>query len=316
MNRLLVLLAACAHAAPPPSGAVSLPGAGKGVGLDYIVFEPVNHRVWIPAASRIDVIDARTLAVQTIEGLATKEFEREGHKRTAGASGAALGAGVVYVSNRADASVCAYDAATLAKRTCATLASSPDAMIAVGKELWVTTPRTKTIAVLDATTLAGIAAIQLDGDPESFAFDPAKGLVFTNLEDKDLTLAIDQHTRTIQSTWSPSCGEDGPKGLAFASGHLVVVCPDHIETMDATGGIIAKLTIGGGLDAVDVRDGTIAAAAGHEAVLVYAMLGLDGKLTELVRQPTEPGARNAVFGDGGAAFVGVGKTGRVLVLHR
>jgi len=316
MSRLLLLLAACAHATPPPSGTVSLPGAGTGVGLDYIAYDAANHRVWIPAAERIDVIDARTLEVKTIEGLATKTFEREGHKRVAGASSAAIGQGVAYVGNRADASVCAFDAATLAKRMCATLASPPDGMLAVGKELWVTTPRAKSIQVLDATTLAGIAAIQLDGEPEGFAVDPAKGLFFTNLEDKDLTLAIDLHTRTIQSEWSPSCGGDGPKGLAFANGHLVVVCPDHLETMDATGQIIAKLEVGGGLDSIDVRDGTIAAAAGKEAVLVWAALGLDGKLVELVRQPTEPGARNAVFGDAGAAFVGVGRTGRVLVLHR
>lgn len=303
MRLSLIALVGCAHAAAPPSGSVSLPGAGTGVGLDYLAFDATNHRVWVPAGTRVDAIDTRTLAITVVDDKHAK------------ASSAAVGDGVVYIGDR-NADVCAYDAATLAQKHCVKLKASPDGLLVVGKELWVTTPRAKAIQVLDAATLAGVAAIQLDGEPEGYAVDAAKGLFFTNLEDKDMTLAIDLHTRTIQSEWSPSCGGDGPKGLAFASGHLVVVCPDRIETMDATGGIISKLEIGGGLDAIDVHDGTIIAAAGQEAVLVWVSLGLDGKLVELVRQPTEPGARNAVFGDAGAAFVGSGKTGRVLVLHR
>ena len=39
------------------------------------------------------------------------------------------------------------------------------------------------------------------GEPEGFAVDDARGLFYTNLEDKDRTLAIDLKTRQITKTW-------------------------------------------------------------------------------------------------------------------
>ena len=42
-----------------------------------------------------------------------------------------------------------------------------------------------------------------------------RGVFYTNLEDKDRTLAIDLRSRAVTKTWLPKCGEAGETG-AFA----------------------------------------------------------------------------------------------------
>lgn len=344
MRRCLVLaLVGCSHPSPKPAGppaapaaiasaraqpshAIALPGATGPVSLDYLAYEPARDRIWIPAGGtgRVDVIDAKTEQVTPIEGFPTKEVTRRGQKRLVGPSSATVGDGVVYIGSRGDSSVCAVDSATLAKGECTTLDASPDGLqyVASTKELWVTTPRDKSIRVLDAATPAHLAAkakITLDGEPEGFAVDDQRGVFFTNLEDKDETLAIDLETHEVTKHWQPKCGEDGPKGLAFdtASNHLIVVCPDHVETLDvARGEMVGTLQIGGGLDAIDYAPSrhVIVAAAGGAARVVFAKLAPDGQLTELATVPTIKGARNAIAGANGNAFVADGRAGSILVV--
>ncbi len=339
---LLVALVACSHSRPgtpppaipaavasahaKPSHAIALPGATGAVFLDYLAYEPARDRVWVPAGGtgRVDVIDAKTEQLTPIDGFPTKEVERRGQKRLVGPSSATVGDGVVYVGNRGDSSVCAIDAATLAKQECVTLDASPDGLqyVAATKEVWVTTPRDKSIRILDASTPAqpvAKATIKLDGEPEGFAVDDQHGVFFTNLEDKDETLAIDVKTHEVTKRWPAKCGEDGPKGLAFdaAANHLLVVCPDHLEALDAsTGSVLGTLQVGGGLDAIDYAPArhVVVAAAGGAARVVFASLAPDGKLTELASAPTVKGARNAVAGASGNAFVADGRAGAILVV--
>ncbi len=283
--------------------------------------------MWIPASGsgRVDVIDAKTEQVTPIEGFATKEVERHGKKMSTGPTAATVGDGVVYIGNRGDASVCAVDAASLAKRDCVTLDSSPDGMqyVASTKEVWVTTPRDKSIRILDVSTPSHPTAkdkIAFEGEPEGFAIDNDRGVFYTNLEDKDETLAIDVKTHAIAKHWQPKCGEDGPKGLALdaAANHLVVVCPDHVETLDAghDGAVVGTLQVGKGLDAIDLGGHVVAAAAGGAGKIVFATLEPDGKLTEVATVTTTKGARNAVLSANGTAFVAVGPSASILVVPR
>src|SRR5581483_5612998 len=94
----------------------------------------------------------------------------------------------------------------------------PDLLGYVGsaKELWVTTPHDKHIVILDVSKPTAPKAkdkMTFEGEPEGVAVDDTHGNFYTNLEDKDRTLAIDIKTRKIVSTWMPKCGDDGPKGL-------------------------------------------------------------------------------------------------------
>lgn len=339
---LLLSLVACGHASAPTgappvtpssseaparvgeSHAIVLPGGTGGVSLDYLAYDPSHDRVWVPAGGtgKVDVIDAKTEQLTPIDGFPTKEVTRRGQKRLVGPSSATVGEGAVYVGNRGDSAVCAIDSASLAKGSCVTLDSSPDGLqyVAATKEVWVTTPRDKSIRILDAATMKEKSKIQLDGEPEGFAVDEGRGAFFTNYEDKDETLVIDVKTHEIAKKWQPKCGEDGPKGLAFdaAANHLIVVCPDHVETLDVAhdGALLDSLQIGGGLDAIDYAPArhVVVAAAGGAAKIVFASLAPDGKLAEVASAPTVKGARNAVASANGTAFVADGHAGAILVV--
>jgi hypothetical protein len=41
------------------------------------------------------------------------------------------------------------------------------------------------------------------------------GRFYTNLEDKDRTVAVDLKTHEIVATWNPACGGGGPHGLGW-----------------------------------------------------------------------------------------------------
>jgi len=344
MRRLpMLLIAACGHpatgpatpvaapataTAPAAAHTIALPGASDGgVFLDYLAYDPAHQRVWVPAGGtgRVDVIDAKTGALTPIEGFATKEVERRGQKRTMGPSAATVGDGVVYIGNRADSSVCALDAVSLAKRGCVTLDSSPDGLqyVAATHEVWVTTPRDLSLRILDVTdpgAPAAKAVIKVDGEPEGFAIDNDRGVFFTNLEDKDRTLAIDVRTHAVTKTWQPSCGEDGPKGLAFdaPANHLIVVCPSSIETLDVArdGAVLSQLPVGDGLDAIALvaTSHLVFAAAGRAEKMTVATLGSDGKLSPVATVATAKGARNAVAAEDGTAFVADGPAAAILVV--
>ena len=329
---LLLAAVSAALAADPAKDAytitaVALPGApSTGLFLDYLAIDRSRGRVWVPAGGTgsVAVIDAKTGNLKPVEGFKTQEIERNGTKRSVGPSSASVGDGVVYVGNRGDTSVCAVDAASLAKLGCVTLPGSPDGVVYVAKtkEVWVTTPRTQSIVVLDASNakapkIAG--SFKLDGDPEGYAVDDAHGVFFTNLEDKDKTLRIDLATHKVTATWEPGCGEEGPRGLAIEpSGRvLVVACTDHVATLDAAGDgkILAKLEAGEGVDNLDYVPKThrLYVAAGRAGTLTVATLDEKGGLTKAASATTAKGARNAVASDDDVVFIADGPEGKILI---
>ena len=242
-----------------------------------------------------------------------------------GPSSATVGDGFVYVGNRADSSVCAVDATTLARAGCVTIPASPDGLAYVTSthEVWVTTPGTKSMYVLDvsAPSAPKIAGnFVLEGVPEGYAVDDAHGAFYTNLEDKDQTLRIDLKSRKVVSTWSPACGSDGPRGLSIEPLEqlLVVACTDHVEVLDAgkDGKILSKLDTGAGVDNLDYLEATrlLYVAAGKAATMTVAHMDSKGVLVQTRTGPTAKGARNAVVTDDGIAYVADGPDGKVLVV--
>jgi outer membrane protein assembly factor BamB len=308
---------------------VPLPGApADGLFLDYLAVDHARHRVWVPAGGTgsADVIDAQTLDLTRVENFPTAEIERNGTKRKVGPSSATVGDGVVYVGNRGDSSVCAVDATTLVKGACVTLPSMPDgvAYVASSKEVWVTTPRDQSIEILDVSNPSApktAGRIALEGDPEGYAVDDARGFFYTNLEDKDRTLQIDIATRAVTATWMPECGEAGPRCLVIdPSGELLVVaCTDHVEVLDVgrDGAILSKLETGDGVDSFDYLPArrSLYVAASRAATLTIAHLDESGRLESTAVIPTSLGARNAVVTADGVAFIAVGPEGKILVVH-
>ncbi|MDB4970110.1 MAG: hypothetical protein JWN44_5799 [Myxococcales bacterium] len=307
---------------------IALPGApADGVLMDYIAFDRAHARVWVPAGNtaRVDVIEVGSGKITEVGGFPTQEMERRGKKRTVGPSSATVGDGVVYVGNRGDSTVCAVDATSLAKGSCIKLEAMPDglAYVASAKELWVTTPRDKSIYVLDAATPGTLAVkmkMSFDGEPEGYAVDDARGLFYTNLEDKDRTLTIDIKRHEVTRNWPSGCGEDGPKGLALdhARDWLFVACTDKVKLLDAghDGKELSAIATGIGVDNIDYVEARheLFAGAARAAKLTVATVDALGKLTAAAVVTTANGARNAVATDDGTAYLTDAAGGKILVV--
>jgi DNA-binding beta-propeller fold protein YncE len=320
---------AVAENASRATRSIALPGAppAGGVVMDFIAYDRAHGRVWVPAGNTgsVDVIDVATDKVTRIEGFATKETERDGRKRTMGPSSVAVGDGVVFVGNRGDDTICSIDAASLKKGPCVKLTSMPDAIAVVpwAKEAWVTTQANDSIVVLDTSSPSALpvkATIVVPGSPECFAVDPERRLVYTNLEDKDRTVAVDVTTRQVTRTWLPECGEVGPRGLAFDPklNFLFVACTSKVQLLDAghDGKRLATLEVGDGVDAIDYLPSRreLFAAASRGAKMVVAGVDDHGALTAKATIDTTPSARNAVVTETGVAYLTNAKDGAILVV--
>src|SRR6202521_321758 len=82
------------------------------VSMDYITFDPSTNSVWVPGGNTgaVDVVDAATDKVRQIPGFLTTEVQQaNGNKRVVGPSAVSIGEGVVYIGNRGDSSVCAFN---------------------------------------------------------------------------------------------------------------------------------------------------------------------------------------------------------------
>jgi len=291
-----------------------LPGAtAAGISMDYIAFDPATRFVWAPAGNTglVAIVDTTTGTMKQIAGFPTAEMGSGDRKRVVGPSSVTVGDGTVYVGNRGDSSVCAFDARSFAKGPCKKLDSMPDGLASVAsrKEVWVTTPRDKSIRILDAKTLEEKAKISLDGGPEGFAVDTKRGRFYTNLEDKDLTLSIDVVTRKVVSTWKPACGESGPRGLRVdsESGFLFVACTARVESLDAAhdGAVLSSVDTGEGVDDIDYAPKThlLYTGAAKAGLLTIARVDAKGKLTVEAKVTTHAGARNPAVTDTGSVFL-------------
>ncbi len=313
---LLVSLAVAASAAPPaqPAGhaytilPLRLPGGGDdGILMDYLAFDPQTGFVWVPAGNTgaVDVVDTAQGQVKQVSGFPTAEVQFRGGKRVVGPSSAAVGEGVVYIGNRGDSSICAVDARTLTRGVCGKLDSSPDGLA-----------RDSSVRILDGATLAQKARLAFDGRPEGFAVDAGRGRFYTNLEDKDRTLAIDIKSHQITATWSPKCGEDGPHGLRLdeKGGFLFVACDDHTEALDAAhdGAVLSSIDTGAGVDDLDYAPATrlLYVGAAKAAKLTVATVDERGTITLVVQVPTRAGARNGVVTKNGRVYLGHGSTAK------
>src|SRR5437868_571872 len=149
--------------AMPAVKSIALPDAPPdGVNMDYLAYDHVHHRVWVPAGNtgNVDVVDVRNGRIAKIDGFVTSEVERQGRKRAVGPSSAAVGVGVVYIGNRGDSSICVIEADSLRKGACVKLGAMPDALVYVRstKEIWATTPRDKSITIVAASAPGSLSA--------------------------------------------------------------------------------------------------------------------------------------------------------------
>jgi len=226
--------------------------------------------------------------------------------------------GVVYIGNRADSSICAFDAKTLARKTCGHIDSTPDGVVYVAptKEVWVTAPRDNSVRILDSQTLTQKEKLTFEGQPEGYAVDAKRGRFYMNYEDKDLTTAIDLKTRKTVAKWPAACGEDGPHGISLDQEHgfLFVACSTRAEVLDAghNGEKLSSIDTGDGVDdlAYSPTTRTLYVGAAKDARLTVAQVDAAGKLTQLAQVPTREGARNGVVTKQGTVYLAHSQRGQ------
>jgi len=208
---------------------------------------------------------------------------------------------------------------TLARGVCHHLDSMPDLLTFVAKtnEVWVSAPRDKTIRILDATTLDEKSRLTFEGNPEGFAVDAKRGRVYTNLEDKDRTLAIGLKSHKTIATWKPACGEEGPHGLRVDenSGYLFVACSTKAEVLDAAhkGAVLSTIDTGDGVDDIDYAPAThlLYIGAPKASQLTIARVGAHGKLNVIAQIPTHAGARNGAVTKDGTVYLAHSALGKL-----
>lgn len=320
------MLTALAFSLTLANSSLSLPGRAP-IGMDYLVYEPGQGRVWVPAGNsgNVDVVDTATGKLTAIGGFKTAPSPRP-DRPGMGPSSATVGDGVVWIGNRGDNQICAFDLKTLAKHACVQLPTMPDglAFVASTHEVWATTPRDQTITIASPAASeegAPLPTVKLPGEPEGYAVDQARGIFYTNLEDRDQTLAIDVKTHKILSTWAPGCGSEGPRGLAIDPPRrlLLVACTDGAVALDLAhdGRILGRIKTGKGVDNIDYLParGLLYIASGRApAGLTIAHLTDAGALILIATLPTVQGARNVVVDASGKAYLPDSAGGKLLVV--
>jgi DNA-binding beta-propeller fold protein YncE len=322
-----ILAAATGVSSTPAPKEIPLPG-GPPAAMDYLAYDAATGRVWVPAGNtgNVDVLDVATGKLRTIGGFATKLMSRPGRPaHQVGPSSVTVGDGVVWIGSRGDDSVCAIDRKTLDKGPCARLASMPDgiAYVADTREIWVTTPRDKSITIVGVAGKEPSApvVIKLEGEPEGYAVEPGRGLFYTNLEDRDRTLAIDVKTRRVVASWATGCGSEGPRGLALDARRrlLFAACTDGAVSFDLakSGKAVGRIKTGGGVDNLDFHagKGTLYVASPVDGTLTVARVADGGALTEVTKTRTAKGARNPVVAADGTVYAADSAGGRLLVVQ-
>ncbi len=297
----------------------TLPLSDNGTGdvsMDYIAFDSATNSLWVPGGNTgtVNVVDTKTSKVRPISDLTTAQVQARGGTRVLGPSGVSIGEGVVYIGNRGGSDVCAFNSGTLARVACQRLDARPDgiAYVAPTREVWVTTPGEQGIRILDATTLVQKAKLTFPGNPEGYAVDAKRGRFYTNLQNKDRTVAIDLKTHETVATWNPACGGGGPHGLSLdvAAGHLFIGCDAAAEAMNVggDGAVISRVETGDGVDDIHYDSAThlLYVGAARAARLTVARADGLGKLTIVAQVPTQNGARNGVVTSTGTVYLAHG----------
>jgi hypothetical protein len=161
------------------------------------------------------VIDTKSQALKTVAKFPTKEVERNGQKRIVGPSSATVGDGVVYVGNRADSSVRAFDAQTRRRPNCGSRVPRRGHAGARPGGL-VTAARLDRDPHVQPASPKVARRFKLDGFPEGTP--STKVMACSSRTSRTKTAPSDRRRDAeVTATWLPSCGEEGP-GLAIEPG--------------------------------------------------------------------------------------------------
>jgi YVTN family beta-propeller protein len=257
---------------------------GEG-GWDYLIADSAAHRLYITHGGRVEVLDSATgKSIGAITGLK-------------GTHGVALDeAGKFgYISDGGANAVVVFDRQSLQTVTSIPAGTNPDGIVyePVTKTVWAFNGRSKDVTVIDTASQKVIATVPLPGKPE-FPVADGNGVVFDNIEDKNLIVRLDAKSPKVTATWSVSPCES-PSGLAIdrAGRRLFAVCDEKkMAVVDAdTGKMIATPEIGNGPDAAGFNPKTKLAFSSNGEGTVTIVDANNNSYKVLQNLVTQQGAR-------------------------
>ncbi len=321
---IFALLGAAAPPAEPPSSPLPLPGGEGGIGFDDLRFAAGLNRVLVPSGrtGRLNLIDPKTRAVESIEGFSSGDRFAGGHGE--GTTSADFGRGLIFASDRSRKVVRIVDPATKRVLDGAALGGGPDYVrwVEPSGEVWVTEPGRKVIEYFrfrggDSPELVRGGTIGFADGPESLAIDATRGRAYTHSW-RGSTFALDIASHKVVATWSNGC--EGARGIALDErrGVLFVGCDEgKAVALDVAhdGRRLGVAETGRGVDiiAYSERLGHLYVPGGDSATMTVIAVGAGGELKVLGTVPTASDAHCVVADDLGNAYVCDPAKGRLLV---
>ena len=287
----IVLFAAAAFSADKPYRLLKpIPVGGEG-GWDYISIDNAARRLYVAHSTFIEAVDlAKGTVAGRVEGLN-------------GAHGFAVAPelGLGFASSGRDSKAAIVDLKTLKVLSWVATGENPDAILYVStmKEVYTFNGRGKSATVFEAKSGKITATIALPGKPEFAVFDPKAGMIYNNIEDKSVVVAIDAKTHAVVSTWPIAPGEEA-SGLAIdlKTHHLFIVCDNKLMVlMDAaTGKVLSTAPIGAGVDAAAFDPETgLAFSSNGEGNVTVVRENPAGTLTVVQTLATARSARTMIL---------------------
>jgi DNA-binding beta-propeller fold protein YncE len=278
------------------------PIGGTDTGYDYLRVDADARRVYVAHGTRVEVLDVdsgqRLGEITGMHGVHGIEVIAE------------LGRG--YTSNGVERTVTVFDRATLAiRKVIAYTGVKPDAIQydAGSKLLFVVNGgSTGDVTVIDPTTDAIVATVELGGSKlEQIGFD-GSGRAFVNDEGKNVIHVFDTQTLRKTATWPLGACEE-PTGMAVdrEHGRIFSACGNEkLAVLDSTtGAIVAMAPIGKDPDgaAFDARTRRVF-TSNRDGTLSILQEVTPGEIRPLQTLKTAPGARTIALD---------AKTGRVVM---
>jgi hypothetical protein len=222
------------------SGTIQLGGSGA---WDYLSADAQARRLYVSHSGEVIVLDL------------------DSGKRVGELSGFGFIHGIVivkklntgFLSDGQKNEVISFDPASLAIKGRIKTAANPNSMVydEVTRRLFVGHKPSRSMTVINPTTMAIDATIQLDGIPEFPVSDQA-GSIFVNIDDKSEITEIDAKTLKIKAHW-PLSPCQSPSGLALdrAKRRLFAACDNKLMAIvnADSGKVVATVPIGGEPDA-------------------------------------------------------------------
>jgi DNA-binding beta-propeller fold protein YncE len=288
MVSLAVIGPVSAKPAPAPNYQIVERIAGPDGGWDLLSVDPVAHRLYVARTNGVMLVDLAN-------GKVTPDLvtSKRGHDVLP-----IPGSNMVISSNGAANTVTLFNGHTGEVRATLPVGTKPDAMAwdAFTKSVWVMTPGSGDISVVDPVAQKIVATVPVGGSLELAASD-GHGRLYVNIEDKNEVAVINTRTRKVVSRF-PLKGCDGPTGIAYAADARLILsaCANGVAIISAPNGHqVASLKVGTGPDGAlyDAQRYLAFIPSGGDGTL--SIIRLSPKPEVIATVPTAKGARTAAL---------------------